>query len=114
MKLVKFFRTISFSILIFVLSMGVATATCTADRCINKIERIYLHPNGFLNVRTDGNQSALNCTLRDGEYLTLETSHSLFREYLAMLLTAKSSDLVSVIRIVGGSPRCEIDYIMLQ
>ncbi|GAB2503999.1 hypothetical protein GCM10008940_02160 [Microbulbifer agarilyticus] len=56
----------------------------------------------------------INCTLKEGHYLTLKNDHTLFSEIYSALLAIKLSDETVRIRIVEESTSCEISYIWID
>jgi len=67
-----------------------AYAGCTSTGCKGvKIDRLYLTGNGNVFVRTTGNQSALNCTLSSGAYMTLPVNSAGTKAIYSAFLTAQ-------------------------
>ena len=92
-------------------------ATCSPQSCTTKIERLYLtgSSSGDILVKpADPADGIVNCTLREGSYLTLKNDHLLFSEIYSTLLAIKISEKDVRIRIVEESDNCEISYIWLD
>jgi hypothetical protein len=94
---------------------GPAGAACSAIRCVDQLERLYLsRSSDALFISTAGDETALNCALTEGVYMTLPTDNPLFREFLAMLLTAKASNFDANVRIHEGSQGCTVSYVVVE
>jgi hypothetical protein len=63
---------------------------------------------------TDGGQAALTCTPVSGVYLTLKATHPMFKEIYASLLEATIHNRKVDLRVIAGSPDCEIGYVVLE
>lgn len=84
---------------------------CAKYGCIGKIDKIYLNPNGTVQIPAMGtNSSILGCTLGAGNYLTLKPEHVHFKNMYSMMLTAHTSQKNIYLRIVENSQNCEIWY----
>ena len=84
-------------------------AACTADRCVGKIERLYMS-GGTLYISTDGDESVLDCTAPAGVYITIPTSNPNFKNLYAMMLTSMSLNNTIGLRIENGSASCNLVY----
>jgi hypothetical protein len=92
-----------------------AQAECFPRGCIDQLERLYLSRSAdALFISTAGDEALLNCSLSEDVYMTLSVDNSLFREFLAMLLTAKASDYDAFIRIHEGSTGCTVAYVVIE
>ena len=84
-------------------------ADCTANRCVGKIDRLYV-TDGTLYISTDGDETNLDCTPVGGVYITIPSSDPDFKNLYAMMLTAVSLNNTIGLRIENGSDRCTLIY----
>jgi hypothetical protein len=103
---------------------GIAEASpCSGLFCqsttISKLFPISNSGTSVVNVRvTDGGEPNLSCGPAGGPapgaYLALKTSHPLFNEIYAALLSATVNNKRVTFRVVSPSTDCEIAYIVLE
>lgn len=95
-----------------------ARADCNANGCTgpaNKIfDRYYLTAmqDGQVYLKIKMDSTPLDCTLKEGSYMTIMSSHPLFKEIYSTLLSASLTDKSMYVRIKNGSSDCEVSYIM--
>lgn len=104
--------------MITLLAPSASLAKCNALSCTGRLEQVSISES-VVHVNIQGDESALNCTLvgqsdvDDRRYLTLSKDHRLFNEVFAAFLAAKTTARAITIRIVEGSDRCQISYVVL-
>ena len=108
MKRQKLIYGVCMVVFLVLLSTSVYAA-CTANRCVGKIERLYVN-GGTLYISTDGDETNLNCTAPAGVYITMPSSYPDFKNLYAMMLTAISLNNTIGLRIQEGSDRCSLIY----
>jgi len=108
MKRQKLIYGVCMVVFLVLLSTSVYAA-CTADRCIGKIDRLYVN-GGTFYISTDGDETNLDCTAVGGIYITIPTSDPEFKNLYAMMLTSMSLNNTIGLRIQNGSDSCELVY----
>ena len=108
MKRQKAIYVVCMVVFLVLLSSSVYAA-CTADRCVGKIDRLYMS-GGTLYIATDGDESLLDCTAPAGVYITIPSSDPNFKNLYAMMLTSMSLNNTIGLRIENGSERCNLVY----
>ena len=108
MKRQKAIYVVCMVVFLVLLSSSVYAA-CTADRCVGKIDRLYMS-GGTLFISTDGDETLLDCTAPAGVYITISSSNPEFKNLYAMMLTAMSLDNTVGLRINNGSDNCSLMY----
>ena len=108
MKRQKLIYGVCMVVFLVLLSTSVYAA-CTADRCVGKIDRLYVN-GGTLFISTDGDENNLDCTAPGGVYITIPSSDPDFKNLYAMMLTSMSLDNTIGLRIENGSDRCALIY----
>jgi hypothetical protein len=104
-------------ILIFLFASVNVYASCTADACIadqtDPIKKIYLTGNsdGQVYIEAPSGKENLDCTLTEGRFMVLYSSHPLFKETYSTMLAAVLANKKLFIRIKNGSAKCEIYYV---
>jgi hypothetical protein len=99
--------------------MGKAHASCNADSCeitsTDPMKRIYLTSiaEGQIYIEVPSGGGNLDCTLRENKFMTLKSSHPLFKETYSALLSGSMAGKRMSIRIKNGSDSCEIAYVMV-
>lgn len=94
-------------------------AECDANGCIatssDPLKRIYLTnlSDGQIYIEPPSGKENLDCTLRENQFLTLRSSHPLFKETYSALLSGAMAGKNIRIRIKNGSAICEVAYIMI-
>ncbi|WP_394201657.1 hypothetical protein [Marinagarivorans algicola] len=102
-------------------SLDAFSAGCTAQGCTGKPSELFSNyyltgsEDGriFFHMRDDVDKQKMNCTLVEGAYATLMSTHPLFKEIYSSLLSASAMDRAVYIRVKGGSSKCEIAYVRL-
>ena len=97
-----------------------ANAVCNANSCTGSGNAVlgFLYPNATGNVfiQAPAGKENLSCILVEGQYMVLkggENGHPLFKEIYSTLLAGLASGKQMRIRILTGSPDCEVSYVML-
>lgn len=107
-----------FSIL-FLLGAANVFAGCDSNGCVGTPKELF--SNYYLTGWGDGRvffqvkegRDQLDCTLVEGNYLTLKASHPLFKEIYSTVLAAATTDSKVLLRIKNGSDICEVSYLRL-
>lgn len=114
----RFFRALVVMVGLFAswnILVGAADAQCSATSCTNeKVERLYLHENGLLYIRTTGDEVNLTCTAGNQGYLRINKDHAFFEEIYALLLSAQLSDKPVTLRLNNDSGTCFIVYAVID
>ena len=100
-----------------VMTSTVATASCDSVRCVSKIGTLYPTglPDGVVYIEpAEDSLAALNCTPKDGAYLTLHHSHKNYKELFSIASLAVLTNKIVNMRIEEGSEDCSIQYIMMN
>ena len=84
-------------------------ATCSSDRCVGKIDRLYMN-SGTLYISTDGDETSLDCAAPGGVYITIPSTDPDFKNLYAMMLTSMSLNNTIGLRIENGSAKCNLVY----
>ena len=107
------FRNILVFLTMISIASSSANASCISGLCNNEyIERIIINANGTVLIKLSGDVSNLNCTLRDGEYLTITKNMDNFQEIFASILTLQSQNKpIARVRIEELSNGCYVSYI---
>ena len=108
MKRQKLIYGVCMVVFLVLLSTSVYAA-CTANRCVGKIERLYVN-GGTLYISTDGDETNLDCTPPGGVYITISSSDPDFKNLYAMMLTSVSLNNTIGLRIETGSDNCRVIY----
>lgn len=90
-----------------------AFAECNSAGCNGKIKRLYLREMGEVSIQPDGNIIKTLCTPKEGKYIQLLQSHTLFKENYAAILGAYLSGGWVSIRTNDDSTTCRLRYIVL-
>ena len=98
-----------FMVVFLVLVSSSVYAACDADRCLGKIDRLYMQ-SGTLYISTDGDETLLDCNAPAGVYITIPTSNPEFKNLYAMMLTSMSLNNTIGLRIANGSESCSLVY----
>ena len=104
----KVIYVMSMLVFLVVLSTNVYAA-CTADRCVGKIDRLYVN-GGTLFISTDGDETFLDCNAPGGVYITIPSTDPDFKNLYAMMLTSMSLNNTIGLRIENGSDKCKLIY----
>lgn len=95
-------------------------AVCGSVSCTDRIARLYVTDNAgasrvYFSIADRQLVNAnLNCNLVNGYYFTLEESHPAFDEIYDLIVKTKFEGTRILIRVVAGSPICEVDYVFLD
>jgi len=110
------YTKIAFTLVLLFSAINV-NAECTANGCnadqADPIKRIYLAADGVIYVEAPLGKENLDCTLAEGRYMALKSSHLLFNEIYSTLLSAVIANKKLFVRIKNGSANCEIAYVQL-
>lgn len=96
-----------------------AQAGCNATGChgIGKevITSVYntAIADGRVYLQAPATKQNLDCSLAEGQYMTLRSSHPLFKEIYSTILMALSSNKRFHVRIQNGSSGCTVSYVRL-
>lgn len=103
-----------FLFLALLLSASYANADCGGKRCSKVyVDLLYVRAYGDVSIATSGTETSLNCTPGSDVYLRLHKSDSSSDFIYSALLAAQMANKKVTIRIVEGSPDCQISYITL-
>lgn len=110
-----------FCILGFVFSFNVYSASCDKNGCTGKPRELF--SNYYLTGWEDGrvyfhlkdniSKQFLDCNLAEGAYMTLMSSHPIFKEIYSSMLSASAMDRQLFVRIKNKTNNCEISYIRI-
>lgn len=113
--MIKIFRLLILGLLICLNFKAIAA--CSAIACTGKGKEVLLsiYPNssGSIYLQGGAQRNNLNCTLREGHYMTLKKTHANFDEIFSTLLTGIAMNKRMTIRIKTGSPDCEVSYVRM-
>lgn len=105
-----------FAVLALQIPMLAIAGTCDPAGCTGKVKNLYPHGgtgHGYIEMDAD-NKSALNCTLFQGAFIVLKESNKRHAEIYSMLLTASVMGKDVRVRVIEGTPDCELIYTMLS
>ncbi|GAB6262859.1 hypothetical protein [Photobacterium sp. R1] len=95
-----------------------AWAACNNISCFGVGKEVltntYLSSTGNIYIGAPAEKNKLNCQLFDGKYMTLKMNHLLYKEIYSTLLTGIAAQKHLQIRIVEGSPVCEVSYVTMN
>jgi len=104
----------------FVVGMLVSmtlSASCTSTMCrgVGKDVLLSVYPNasGSVYLQAGEGKENLDCNLVEGHYMVLKSDHPGFDVAYSTILTALISQKHLVVRIVDGSPHCEVAYVRM-
>ncbi len=100
-------------LLVFFISFCFAES-CTTNRCLAKIEKLYVRTTGNISVGTTQDERLANCTPTSGVYFTLDMSTPNADIIYSTLLSAQLSNKVVNIRIYENTEGCKISYVVLD
>lgn len=104
---------------LLLLISSTALGVCDADGCTGKPSELFssilvaASDGGRVYLQAPADKANLDCTLREGKYVTLLPTHILFKEVYSALLTAVATDKLIYVRIKNGSSVCEVSYIKM-
>ena len=106
-------------LLISALALGTMStsiyAGCNSNGCYDvTIDRLTITDAGKIVVGTSGNESALACTSPAGVYMTMDNSTVGKNAIFSLLLTARTTKSKISLRIINGSPSCNIAYAFVK
>lgn len=91
---------------------GMAWAVCNNYTCEDvKITVMVTIGDGNVLIRTNGNQSSLDCTQESGVYMTLLASSARFKEMYANVLAFQLAGQPMSFRVNIGSAGCTLAYV---
>ncbi|MDX8348795.1 hypothetical protein SLH49_12465 [Cognatiyoonia sp. IB215446] len=103
--------------LLFCFALGLTTPSfsyaCQGIRCVDKIERLYIHPD-WVRIDMRGDERRLNCVPAEGVFVQLDRSNPGFDSFYAALLSAKAANLTVNLRIYENTNPCRFFYVMLE
>lgn len=91
-----------------------AAAACNTYSCRAPITSLYIN-GSFVWVElaiSDSDRSTINCALAEGIYFSLPETNPRFREIYAALVSAQARGTDVKLRVITGSPNCEVVYLM--
>jgi hypothetical protein len=92
-------------------------AACTATACtgVGKDALISVYPSssGNIYLQAGAGKENLDCTLVEGHYMVLKSSHPVFDAAYSTVLTALAGEKTLTVRIVNDSPICEVSYVRM-
>ncbi|WP_102796412.1 hypothetical protein [Bowmanella denitrificans] len=87
---------------------------CNTWGCMSTIEELFTTTTGYVYVGTPFDETKANCQADSGVYFVLNMKNPNAREVYSSLLAAYMSDKKIQLRIIEGSPICEISYVRLS
>ena len=87
---------------------------CTTWGCISTVDSLYTNANGQIYVSTPLDETKADCTVYAGGYFVLNPNAQNKKEIYATLLAAYMAGRKVQLRIVEGSPDCELSYVRLK
>lgn len=84
--------------------------SCGTFECNGNVNDFFVYSGGAL-VRTDLDESTLNCTLDQGVFMTLKKSHANYDAVFSTLLSHYMAGKKIQIRIIENSVGCEVGYV---
>lgn len=95
---------------------SLAHAECFSYGCDNeRVQRLYVNNGGAVYIKVSGDTSQLDCTLVQGQFITLKSNAAHKDQVYSALLTAVTMDRpVARLRIVNGTSDCELNYIFVD
>lgn len=91
---------------------GMASAACSSYTCEDvKVTTVVTFGDGNVLIRTNGNQSSLDCTQEGGIYMTLLASSPRFKEMYANVLAFQLAGQPMSFRVNIGSTGCTLAYV---
>lgn len=92
-------------------------AGCVDRSCmgigIEVVKSVYPSSTGDIYLEAPDDKTTLNCTLKEGQYMVLQSDHPLFREIYSTVLSALTSNKRLQVRIVEGSDNCQVSYVRM-
>ncbi|CCN49928.1 exported hypothetical protein [Vibrio nigripulchritudo MADA3029] len=92
-------------------------SACSKIGCIGagKDVLISVYPNssGNIYLQAGVGREQLDCKLVEGHYMVLKATHPAFESVYSTVLTALASQKKLMVRIVNGSPNCEVSYVRM-
>jgi len=84
---------------------------CSGVICNSDLKKLVVTANRDIYVEVNTSIKALRCTPLSGVFITLNKKMPGFEEIYSTLLTYKTLNKPIIIRVVEGSPNCQISYI---
>jgi hypothetical protein len=70
--------------------------------------------DGYIYLQAAGSdRENLDCDLVEGHYMVLKKEHPVFEAAYSTILTALATNKTLAVRIVTGSPICEVGYVRM-
>ncbi len=89
---------------------GFTWADCNDKACYGKLNKLYPSSTGKIYISFSQDMSKLNCSLVEGRYLTLKSTHVLRDQIYSMLLASVVSGKNVAVRISTGTNDCSVMY----
>lgn len=91
---------------------------CATLGCFGKVDRLYLHDTGVIKIpppigSAGPGPDVVQCTLSENTYFVLKREHPNFKEIYSSLLSAHIAQKDVYLRVVQGSPDCEVHYAVI-
>ena len=87
---------------------------CASWGCVSTIESLYTNASGLIYVSTPLDETKANCTVYPGNYFVLNPNAQNKKEIYSSLLAAYMAGRKIQLRVVEGSPNCELSYVRLH
>lgn len=102
-------------VFLYIASTAIASADyCTSWGCIGLVSELYTAADGDILVATPLNEGLVNCTPMFAGYFVLADGAKNKGHVYSTLLAANIANRKVQIKVVEGSPVCEIDYVRLD
>jgi len=92
-------------------------AACSANACsgVGKDVLLSVYPNssGHIYLQAGAGKEKLDCTLVEGHFMVLKSSHPVFEAAYSTILTALASQKALTVRIKNNSTICEVLYVRM-
>ncbi|QHH96427.1 hypothetical protein [Acinetobacter dispersus] len=102
------------TLLTTVTSLAIAADQCTTWGCISTIKTLQLNSAGTIYIDVPLDKTPVNCTPYVKTYFVISKSNPYYKEVYATLLSAYLTKSKIQLRVVEGSPNCEIAYVTLS
>ncbi len=95
-----------------------ASATCSSGACYGvgaaAVVKVLAMTDGNIMLHAPPEASNLNCTLHIGTYMMIHADNPSKKEIYAMLLTGIALGKYLFVRIIEGTPDCEVRYVRMD
>ncbi|MCW8876193.1 MAG: hypothetical protein OQK51_03965 [Kangiellaceae bacterium] len=96
------------------LSASASAFECQPYGCVSTISDLYTNANGYIYVATPDDETKANCTVYPGNYFVLKPESQNADKIYSSLLAAYVSQKKVQLRVVEGSPVCELAYVRMH